>query len=166
MNPTDCQHSPKRGRGRPASDAAGLPGLRAALAARGWTQARLAETLDTSQPIVSSWTTGKHDPPARTVRRVAELLNTTADALLDLAAPADRPVSDAAREHDAKVAAFGATLEGRELEIFRDRIVADEPVTLQVLAARWGVSRQRAEQITVRLARRLRDHLNAAAPAA
>jgi RNA polymerase sigma-32 factor len=42
-----------------------------------------------------------------------------------------------------KLAHFGAGLEGRELEIFRDRLVNDEPVTLQDLGDRWKVSRER-----------------------
>ena len=61
----------------------------------------------------------------------------------------------------AKLRSFGATLEGRELEIFRDRIVADEPVTLQELGDRWSVSRERARQLEKRMVLRLRDYLQA-----
>ena len=60
-----------------------------------------------------------------------------------------------------KLLRFGAELEGRELEIFRDRLVADEPVTLQDLGDRWGVSRERARQIEKRLVLRLREYLQA-----
>lgn len=60
-----------------------------------------------------------------------------------------------------KLLTFGAGLEGRELEIFRDRLVSDEPVTLQDLGDRWGVSRERARQIEKRLVLRLREYLQA-----
>lgn len=87
MTQTACQDLPKRGRGRPAIDPEqaariGLPGLRAALASCGVTQARLAAVLNTSQTVVSSWCCGSHDPPSRTVRRIAATLGVTADALL------------------------------------------------------------------------------------
>lgn len=81
----DSQDLAKRPRGRPCADPAeviGLPGLKRALAAAGWTQVRLAAELNTSQPIVSSWITGKHDPPVRTARRIAQLLGTTTDELI------------------------------------------------------------------------------------
>ena len=58
-----------------------------------------------------------------------------------------------------KLRRFGATLAGRELEIFRDRIVADEPVTLQDLGDRWNVSRERARQLEKRMVLRLREFL-------
>ncbi|MDC0721832.1 RNA polymerase factor sigma-32 [Nannocystis bainbridge] len=59
----------------------------------------------------------------------------------------------------AKLRRFGSTLAGRELEIFRDRIVADEPITLQELGDRWGVSRERARQLEKRMVLRLREFL-------
>lgn len=58
-----------------------------------------------------------------------------------------------------KLKRFGATLTGRELEIFRDRIVADDPVTLQELGDRWSVSRERARQLEKRMVLRLREFL-------
>lgn len=58
-----------------------------------------------------------------------------------------------------KLRVFGATLDGRELEIFRDRLVADEPITLQELGDRWGVSRERARQLEKRMILRLRKYL-------
>ncbi len=58
-----------------------------------------------------------------------------------------------------KLETFGATLSGRELEIFDDRLMADEPVTLQELGGRWGVSRERARQLEKRMVLRLRKFL-------
>ncbi|MBC8069588.1 MAG: RNA polymerase factor sigma-32 [Deltaproteobacteria bacterium] len=58
-----------------------------------------------------------------------------------------------------KLRRFGADLQGRELEIFRDRLMNDEPITLQELGDRWQVSRERARQIEKRLVIRLREYL-------
>ncbi len=58
-----------------------------------------------------------------------------------------------------KLQTFGATLSGRELEIFSDRLMADEPATLQELGSRWGVSRERARQLEKRMVLRLRKFL-------
>ncbi len=60
-----------------------------------------------------------------------------------------------------KLRHFGVDLSGRELEIFEERVVAEEPITLQDLGDRWGVSRERARQIEKRLLMRLREYLQA-----
>jgi RNA polymerase sigma-32 factor len=62
--------------------------------------------------------------------------------------------------HD-KLRTFGATLDGREAEIFTQRLVADDPITLQDLGDRWGVSRERARQVEKRMVLRLRKYLQA-----
>lgn len=62
--------------------------------------------------------------------------------------------------HD-KLRTFGATLSGREAEIFGERLIADEPITLQALGERWGVSRERARQVEKRMVLRLRKYLQA-----
>jgi len=58
-----------------------------------------------------------------------------------------------------KLHAFGATLRDRDLEIFRDRLLNDEPATLVQIAERFGVTRERVRQIEERLKRRLRQYL-------
>jgi len=58
-----------------------------------------------------------------------------------------------------KLRRFGAGLSGRELEIFEERLIADDPVTLQALGDRWGVSRERARQVEKRMVLRLREYL-------
>jgi len=78
----------------------------------------------------------------------------------DFAGPEDSV--DAAEFKDllgSKLRRFGADLVGRELEIFRDRLMSEEPITLQDLGDRWGVSRERARQIEKRLILRLRSYL-------
>jgi len=58
-----------------------------------------------------------------------------------------------------KLRRFGAGLDGRELEIFTDRLMSDDPITLQELGERWGVSRERARQVEKRMVLRLRQFL-------
>ncbi len=58
-----------------------------------------------------------------------------------------------------KLRKFGVDLTGRELEIFDERVMAEDPITLQDLGDRWGVSRERARQIEKRLLTRLREYL-------
>lgn len=58
-----------------------------------------------------------------------------------------------------KLAVFGATLRGREKEIFEERLLAEDPITLQELGERYGVSRERVRQIEEALKRKLREFL-------
>ncbi|HKN12381.1 MAG TPA: RNA polymerase factor sigma-32 [Candidatus Binatus sp.] len=74
---------------------------------------------------------------------------------------ADREWRDFA--HD-KVEQFAATLAGKELEIFKARLLAEDPETLQVIGARFGISRERVRQIETRLKRRLKEFIEASAP--
>ncbi|HEY1960134.1 MAG TPA: RNA polymerase factor sigma-32 [Polyangiaceae bacterium] len=56
---------------------------------------------------------------------------------------------------------FRKTLVGKdkELAIFDHRLVADEPLTLQELGDKFGISRERVRQLEQRLTSRLRDFL-------
>jgi RNA polymerase sigma-32 factor len=58
-----------------------------------------------------------------------------------------------------KLDAFAVKLKDRELDIFRDRLLSDAPVTLQVIGERYGISRERARQIEERLKKKLRQFL-------
>ena len=58
-----------------------------------------------------------------------------------------------------KVEQFAATLKDKELEIFRERLLAEDPPTLQEIGARFGISRERVRQIETRLKRRLKEFL-------
>ncbi len=60
-----------------------------------------------------------------------------------------------------KLDAFRKTLEGKdkELAIFDERLVADDPLTLQDLGDRFHISRERVRQLEQRLMTRLRDFL-------
>jgi RNA polymerase sigma-32 factor len=60
-----------------------------------------------------------------------------------------------------KLAGFREQLLGKEKElaIFDQRLVADEPLTLQELGDRFGISRERVRQLEQRLTSRLREYL-------
>ena len=62
---------------------------------------------------------------------------------------------------ESKLESFGAGLHDRELHIFRDRLLADQPTTLEQIGADHGVSRERARQIEERLKKKLRVFLEA-----
>jgi len=57
------------------------------------------------------------------------------------------------------LAAFAKDLSGRDREIFADRLTAERPVTLQEIADRHGVSRERIRQNEQRLLSRMRAYL-------
>jgi RNA polymerase sigma-32 factor len=60
-----------------------------------------------------------------------------------------------------KLAEFRKTLVGKEkdIAIFDMRLVADDPLTLQDLGDKFGISRERVRQLEQRLLARLRDYL-------
>jgi RNA polymerase sigma-32 factor len=58
-----------------------------------------------------------------------------------------------------KIHEFGKTLEGKEKKIFDDRLVSEDPKTLQVLGDEFGVSRERVRQIEKRLLKKLKAFL-------
>jgi RNA polymerase sigma-32 factor len=59
----------------------------------------------------------------------------------------------------AKVHEFGATLTGKDAVIFRERLVAEEPKTLQQLGQDFGVSRERVRQLEQRIQQKLQRYL-------
>ena len=65
--------------------------------------------------------------------------------------------------HD-QVERFAKTLDGKELEIFNARLLAEDPETLQEIGARFGISRERVRQIETRLKSRLKEFIEAGAP--
>jgi RNA polymerase sigma-32 factor len=58
-----------------------------------------------------------------------------------------------------KFAAFEKTLRGRELDIFRERLLTDTPKTLQEIGSSYGISRERARQLEKRLVGKLKTYL-------
>ncbi|MBU8896090.1 RNA polymerase subunit sigma-70 [Corallococcus sp. H22C18031201] len=59
---------------------------------------------------------------------------------------------------------FAQTLEGKERFIFENRLIADEPLTLQDIGDKYGVSRERARQIEAALINRMREFMRERIP--
>ena len=84
---------------------------------------------------------------------------------LDLLSNEDVPTDEALAlsqfndELHAKVAAFAETLTGREVDVFRNRLWADAPETLQEIGDRYGLTREGVRQIEKRILARLRKFL-------
>ncbi|MFQ5665291.1 MAG: RNA polymerase factor sigma-32 [Candidatus Binatia bacterium] len=63
-----------------------------------------------------------------------------------------------------KVKEFGATLTGKDRLIFDRRLMSEEPLTLQEIADRYGISRERVRQVEERIKKKLKAYLLAAHP--
>jgi RNA polymerase sigma-32 factor len=59
-----------------------------------------------------------------------------------------------------QLVAFGATLKGKEEQIFHQRMLTEEPRTLQELGDEFGVSRERVRQLEKRLQLKLKQFLS------
>jgi RNA polymerase sigma-32 factor len=59
----------------------------------------------------------------------------------------------------AKVAGFAETLSGRDADVFRNRLWADKPETLQEIGDRYGLTREGVRQIEKRILVRLKKFL-------
>lgn len=92
----------------------------------------------------------------------ATLANTLAD---DRNNP-EQTVAEAEWRDFAKsqVEDFAATLDEKELEIFRRRLWSDSPLTLQEVGQRFGISGERVRQIESRLKDRFRQFVKSRAP--
>ena len=96
------------------------------------------------------------------VRAEAPSATTVGDLLSDVSGlRPDRRVEEAqfSQVLQSKLKVFEATLQDRDAEIFRQRLLSDEPITLAELAAKFGVTRERTRQLEQRLKTRLRQYL-------
>lgn len=89
----------------------------------------------------------------RSIARV-ELLPSGGEGVDDVLAEAE--LGD---QFTTKIQEFGKTLEGKERTIFEERLVSEEPKTLQALGDDFGVSRERVRQIEKRLLKKLKEYL-------
>lgn len=74
---------------------------------------------------------------------------------------ADEELAHAFRQ---QLALFAETLNERERFIFDNRLVNEEPMTLQEIGDHFGFSRERARQVEARLTKRLKDYMKEALP--
>jgi RNA polymerase sigma-32 factor len=85
--------------------------------------------------------------------------------------PAPTPEHQVAEAHDTRVHTgllmqALTTLPARKAEIIRDRHLSERPLTLEALAQRFGVSKERVRQLETAALRDLRKAMNAGEPAA
>jgi RNA polymerase sigma-32 factor len=80
--------------------------------------------------------------------------------------PSDElPVDDRLADQEAKailhnkLQLFREQLKGKEAVIFDNRLLAEEPMTLQEIGDRFGISRERVRQLESRLKKRLKAYL-------
>jgi RNA polymerase sigma-32 factor len=90
--------------------------------------------------------------------------------MLDYLASANANTEDTVGEAETrelisrKVQEFGATLSGKDKVIFESRLMAEEPLTLQDIGDRYGISRERVRQIEERIKKKLKAYLLAETP--
>lgn len=158
---------------------------------RGYRVVRLGTTKAERRALRAYRTTRESDPEklakvsGLSVERVTMLLpllaarETSLDAqngdmppTMDrVASPAPSPEDEASsherqtQTHDAVEAAID-TLNERERLIVRERLMKDDPVTLQQLGERLGVSKERVRQIEERVCSKLRERLGELRPVA
>ncbi len=89
----------------------------------------------------------------RPVARV-ELMSAGGPAIDDVLA--DQELGDRLKE---KIREYGKTLEGKEKAIFEERLLHEDPKTLQQLGDVFGVSRERVRQIEKRLLQKMKKYL-------
>lgn len=61
--------------------------------------------------------------------------------------------------HD-RLKTFGEGLEDKDLVVFRERLMAEQPLTLREIGERYGISRERVRQIENRVKKKLKKYLS------
>ncbi len=86
---------------------------------------------------------------------------TMLDFLASKGANAEQSFADAeSRELIArKIREFGSTLSGKDKVIFDSRLMAEEPLTLQEIGDKYGISRERVRQVEERIKKKLKTYL-------
>ncbi len=87
--------------------------------------------------------------------------STLLDVLKSGTATAEDQVADAEYRQrlGAAMREFGSTLRDKDRLIFDQRLLAEEPLTLQEIGDKYGISRERVRQIESRVKRRLKEYL-------
>lgn len=85
--------------------------------------------------------------------------------LLDVLPSHHEPADEQLADHQlktlfrAKLAEFIHTLEERDEDILRNRILSDNPLTLDDLGEKYGITKERTRQLEARIIKRLRDFM-------
>ncbi len=75
--------------------------------------------------------------------------------------PADEQLADTQLKalFRRKLAEFITTLDEREEDILRNRILSETPLTLEDMGAKYGITKERTRQLEARIIKRLRDFI-------
>ena len=75
--------------------------------------------------------------------------------------PADEKLADTQLKalFRRKLAEFTKTLDEREEDILRNRILSETPLTLEDMGAKYGITKERTRQLEARIIKRLRDFI-------
>ena len=88
----------------------------------------------------------------------ATLLNTLTD---DSPTPEEQLADDEYRQAiKERLRTFGEALKDKELVVFRERLMAENPLTLREIGERYGISRERVRQIENRVKKKLKNYLS------
>lgn len=88
----------------------------------------------------------------------ATLLNTLTD---NSPTPEERLVEDEYQQAiKDRLKTFGEGLKDKELVVFRERLMAEEPLTLREIGERYSISRERVRQIEHRVKKKLKSYLS------
>jgi RNA polymerase sigma-32 factor len=86
-------------------------------------------------------------------------------SLLDIIPSQQKPADEQLADHQlrtlfrAKLAEFIKTLEERDEDILRNRILSENPLTLDDLGNKYGITKERTRQLEARIIKRLRDYI-------
>ncbi len=70
---------------------------------------------------------------------------------------AELEIKDVFEEH---LLEFEKTLKDRELEIFKERLLSENPISLQELGTRYGISRERIRQVETKILQNLKEFVS------
>ncbi|MGI5863551.1 MAG: sigma-70 family RNA polymerase sigma factor [Myxococcales bacterium] len=92
--------------------------------------------------------------------------STRSDRLVAANVPADESLADHQLKEilREKLAEFGQRLKDKERFIFENRLVSEEPLTLQQIGDRYGITRERARQIEAKLVKDLKAWIQEVVP--
>ena len=86
-------------------------------------------------------------------------------SLFDILPSQQQPADEQLADHQlrllfrSKLAEFIKTLEERDEDILRNRILSDNPLTLDDLGDKYGITKERTRQLEARIIKRLRDFI-------
>ncbi|MCX5897244.1 MAG: RNA polymerase subunit sigma-70, partial [Proteobacteria bacterium] len=59
---------------------------------------------------------------------------------------------------------FSATLDGKELDILENRLLSENPHTLQAMGEKYGITKERVRQLEERLKKKIRSYIEEQIP--